>query len=109
MIYPKFKKGAHSVRPIRVDPTFGELLHSSQVSWGNFRVQQFTTTILLFPDSESDYVQTLLHAVWTICTGEVEVPMDSESGLVIPPPLSSSFEHPVKQEAIQQHRSRFNF
>jgi hypothetical protein len=75
VVYPKFKQGGYSVRPIQVDPTFR-------------------------------YVNTLLELIWSIYTGEADVlavnPFDN------PPPLCSSFQHPVKTEAVQKHRSRFN-
>ena len=52
------------------------------------------------------YVNTLLEVTWSIYTGEADVlavnPFNN------PPPLCSSFQHPVKAEAVQKHRSRFN-
>lgn len=55
----------------------------------------------LFPFT-SDYVDTLLHEVETVCANKELLPSHSN-----PPPLSSTFERPLKAEAVTKHRSRF--
>ena len=53
----------------------------------------------------TEYVNDLLEDVILRVSGRGEQPPDT----VIPPALASTFTHPDKDTAVQEHRSRFQY
>ena len=89
VLYPKYKKGGHIVRKLMENSSHGkhETILISYLTAAYYHC--------LFPG----YVEALFTKLWIIvgdskCIGHLKVRVKS------PPPLSSSFEHPVKSKAI---------
>ena len=55
----------------------------------------------------SEYVGELLTKLWKITEND-ECASSTEAGVNSPPPLCSSYEHPIKCEAITEHKTRFS-
>ena len=96
VLYPKYKKGGHIVRKLMENSSYG--MHETiLISY---------LTAAYYHCLFSGYVETLFTKLWIVvgdskCIGHLKARVKS------PPPLSSSFEHPVKSEDISEHKSRF--
>ena len=93
--FPKYKKGGYIVRKLLAECTYGELLIllTKDLNIGGF----------LFPDYVSEMFTELLKRVEGKHTPRLD-PQIPEP----PAPLCSSFDHPVKDEAVTKYQSRFS-
>ena len=92
MSYPKYKGGGYIVRTLLEDSTYGKIRSC---------LLQCYITVLL---QSLGYVDELFTQLWKVLEkGSERIPRTTS-----PPPLCSSFEKPVKEEAIIQHKTRFS-
>ena len=92
--FPKYKKGGYIVRKLLAECTYGESLVN--------RSKTIVIEIVLF----SDYVSELFTEVLKWVEGK-NIPSDPKIPGA-PAPLCSSFDHPIKDEAVTKYQSRFS-
>ena len=57
----------------------------------------------------TEYVDTLMVEVLQLCSiPRADGHMEGQQGLDVPPALSEQYDHPNKQDLVQQHLQRFS-
>ena len=90
--FPKYKKGGYTIKKVLVNATYGKAYRG------------LPCTLSKMNSIYIGYIEKLMSKTMTICKEDTQYTLTEN----IPKPLSVAYQHPLKEIAIQEHRSRFS-
>ena len=91
--FPKYKKGDYMIKKVLVNATYGKAYRGLPCT-----LLKMNFSIYI------GYIEKLMSKTITICKEDTQCTLTED----IPKPLSTAYQHPLKEIAIQEHRSRFS-
>ena len=90
--FPKYKKEGYTIKKVLVNATYGKAYRG------------LPCTLSKMNSNYIGYIEKLMSKTITICKEDTQYTLTED----IPKPLSAAYQHPLKEIAIQEHRSRFS-